>query len=141
MREDRCLTPMTSGTFHLKEFTNVSLLTGLGKLQAEKSHRFAPRLRIPRHPEPPAHQHPDTLSRRILTGSLSAATQVFIVGRKPVPPSISSRPCASIRPSARSEKCYAPSRSRIASPKVGSPISACHLSTCIWLVTSVERLA
>lgn len=55
-----------------------------------------------------AHQHPDTRSTLIRTGSRSAATQVCIVSLKPLPPSISLRACASIRPSVRSDKRCAP---------------------------------
>nr|SPD89675.1 resolvase [Pseudomonas syringae group genomosp. 3] len=55
-----------------------------------------------------AHQHPDTRSTLIRTGSRSAATQVCIVSLKPLPTSISLRACASTRPLVRSDKRCAP---------------------------------
>jgi hypothetical protein len=55
-----------------------------------------------------AHEHPDTRSTLIRTGSRSAATQVCIVSLKSLSSSISLRACASIRPSVRSDKRFAP---------------------------------
>lgn len=56
----------------------------------------------------PAHQHPVICSKPIRPGSRSAATQVCIVSLKPLLPSISSRACASIRPSVRCGKRCVP---------------------------------
>ncbi|EPN01879.1 hypothetical protein A253_21102, partial [Pseudomonas syringae pv. actinidiae ICMP 19102] len=56
----------------------------------------------------PVHQHPATYSTLIRPGSRSAATQVRIVSLKSLSSSISLRACASIRPSTRFDKRYAP---------------------------------
>ena len=47
--------------------------------------------------------------------------------------------CGWIRPTVQCDRRCAPSRSRMLSATVGSPICACHFSTGNWLVRMVER--